>query len=861
MSANQSRALTVFHNTVVNNYHIYNSLFLQLPFNDVYETGVLLPILSKACQKGYQKGKSPFQILSRFFKKQTELVTEQEQIDALFRLIQYIERQIVLFDSVEDAAYAQNHDMQGSGTIPYLANEAEYRSKTTALKQQLQDYRIRVVLTAHPTQFYPGPVLGIMGDLAQAIAASDLPFIEKLLQQLGKTPLFNRTKPTPYDEAVSLIWYLENIFYFAIGDIIQRIDEHVFDLQGLPENSFIDLGFWPGGDRDGNPFVTADITLKVAARLKSSILKCYYRDVRKLKRRLTFDQVDEQLLAIEQQLYQGAYLGEQDFSLSVEDLLQQLEQIQQHLLAHHNALFVDEVQDLIRKVRAFGFHFACLDVRQDSRVHHKVMCELAEQTNALPTDYADLQTEAQLKALSAVEKAVSIGDCKTDIAEDTLKSIAAIQTIQQLNGEAGANRYIISNCQSALNVMEVLAFFKLGGWTQDQVSVDIIPLFETITDLSHAPQIMRDLFANPDYQAHVRQRGMRQTIMLGFSDGTKDGGYLAANWSILKAKEALSAVAQAHGIQVVFFDGRGGPPARGGGETHKFYASLSNEIENSEIQLTVQGQTISCNFGTVQSARYNLEQLLSAGLSTAIRDDNCAGWRQQDRQMLDGMANTSLQAYEAFKQDPKFIPYLEKISTLPYYSKTNIGSRPGKRSDSDTLKFEDLRAIPFVGAWSQLKQNVLGYYGVGQALKQLDAQGHAEALQQLYAESLFFKALMDNSMMSICKSFMPLTQYLQDDPEFGEFWKKIFAEFNDAKASLKHISKRDTLLADKPVRRASIDIREKIVLPLLTIQQYSLQRIEQLKQADQPDQKLIAVYEKLVTRSLYGNINASRNSV
>ena len=162
---------------------------------------------------------------------------------------------------------------KASGTIPYLANEAEYRSKTTALKQQLQDYRIRVVLTAHPTQFYPGPVLGIMGDLAQAIAASDLPFIEKLLQQLGKTPLFNRTKPTPYDEAVSLIWYLENIFYFAIGDIIQRIDEHVFDLQGLPENSFIDLGFWPGGDRDGNPFVTADITLKVAARLKSSILK------------------------------------------------------------------------------------------------------------------------------------------------------------------------------------------------------------------------------------------------------------------------------------------------------------------------------------------------------------------------------------------------------------------------------------------------------------------------------------------------------------------------------------------------------------------------------------------------------------
>jgi len=168
-----------------------------------------------------------------------------------------------------------------------------------------------------------------------------------------------------------------------------------------------------------------------------------------------------------------------------------------------------------------------------------------------------------------------------------------------------------------------------------------------------------------------------------------------------------------------------------------------------------------------------------------------------------------------------------------------------------------LRAIPFVGAWSQLKQNVLGYYGVGTALQQLDRGD----LQQLYAESFFFKALMDNSMMSICKSFMPLTQYLQDDPEFGPFWKTIFAEFTAAEQQLKQLSGGETLLADKPQRRASIDIREKIVLPLLTIQQYSLQRIEQLKHSDTADQSLIAVYEKLVTRSLYGNINASRNSV
>ncbi|WP_395373814.1 phosphoenolpyruvate carboxylase [Marinicella sp. W31] len=856
MSSNQSRALSLFHNTVVNPYHIYNSLFLQLPFNDVYETGVLLPILSKACEKGYQKGQSPLEIMSLFFEKQTELENEQEQIDALFRLIQYIERQIVLFDSVEDAAYTRNHDMDGSGTISYLAAEAEYQSKKKTLQQKMQDYRIRVVLTAHPTQFYPGPVLGIMGDLTEAIAVSDLPMIEKLLQQLGKTPLFSRVKPTPYDEAVSLIWYLENIFYASIGNIMHRIHDQVFDYGDLPDNSFIDLGFWPGGDRDGNPFVSAETTLKVAARLKSSVLKCYYRDVRKLKRRLTFDQVDEQLLAIEQQLYRGAYLSDVDINYTALDLLNALHKIHANLSERHNALFVDEVEDLMRKVRAFGFHFATLDVRQDSRVHHQVMCEIAERTTALPDNYAELEADSQLDALANANGVVQAQECETTIAQDTLASIDAIRTIQQSNGEAGANRYIISNCQSVLNVMEVLTFFKLRDWSEN-VSVDIIPLFETIDDLHNAPEIMATLYQNDHYRAHLQQRGMRQTMMLGFSDGTKDGGYLAANWSILSAKEQLSAVSSEQGVEVVFFDGRGGPPARGGGETHKFYASLSNEIANSEIQLTIQGQTISCNFGTVESAQYNLEQLLSAGLSTAIRDDNCAGWKQQDRQLLEQMAETSLQAYEAFKKHPKFIPYLEKISTLQYYSKTNIGSRPGKRSDSDTLRFEDLRAIPFVGAWSQLKQNVLGYYGVGEALQQLPA----DALRRLYDESLFFKALMDNSMMSICKSFMPLTQYLRDDPEFGEFWEKIYAEFNAAQEQLKQLSGKDVLLADKPLRRASIDIREKIVLPLLTIQQYSLQRIAQLKQDGSAGQELIPVYEKLVTRSLYGNINASRNSV
>ena len=202
---------------------------------------------------------------------------------------------------------------------------------------------------------------------------------------------------------------------------------------------------------------------------------------------------------------------------------------------------------------------------------------------------------------------------------------------------------------------------------------------------------------------------MKQTIMLGFSDGTKDGGYLMANWSIFKAKEELTQVSREFGIKVIFFDGRGGPPARGGGKTHQFYASLGETIEDEEIQVTVQGQTISSNFGTPDSCQYNLEQLLSSGIFNGVFSQKTKAFPDEDRKTMEELAEISYQAYSDFKAHPKFLGYLERMSTLKFYAKTNIGSRPSKRGGSDKLNFSDLRAIPFVGSWSQLKQNVPGF--------------------------------------------------------------------------------------------------------------------------------------------------------
>ena len=469
-----------------------------------------------------------------------------------------------------------------------------------------------------------------------------------------------------------------------------------------------------------------------------------------------------------------------------------------------------------------------------------------------------MSEKEQVEILTSVQANIDPEDFEEGMTRSTLSSIYAMQEIQEKNGEQGANRYIISNCGSIQGVLQPFAYLRMCGW--EKPSVDVIPLFETVPDLQEAHNVMEKLYNHPVYKEHLERRGNKQTIMLGFSDGTKDGGYLMANWSIYKAKEALSKISREYGIKVVFFDGRGGPPARGGGKTHQFYASLGPTIENEEIQLTVQGQTISSNFGTKDSCTYNLEQLLSSGVSNEIFSDGKNELEEEERKTMMELAESSYQTYTNFKKHPRFIPYLEKMSTLKYYAKTNIGSRPSKRNKSAELNLSDLRAIPFVGSWSQLKQNVPGFFGVGTAMEKLEKEGRFDEVQQLYNNSEFFRTLLENSMMSLTKSFFPLTAYMENDEEFGEFWTIIHDEFERTKAMLLKVTGYKDLMQNQPAGRASIQARERIVLPLLTIQQHALRMVQELSKDAEANEEKLEIYEKMVTRSLYGNINASRNS-
>ncbi|UJP64070.1 phosphoenolpyruvate carboxylase [Mongoliitalea daihaiensis] len=845
-----------YQTEVAKRFTIYNSLFLDLPFQDINKTGTLLPILANKCEEGFNASKTPKEIIQGFFSELMPNQSEAEQHAFLFKMVQYVERQVVLFDSIEDTAFDKIHDLKGKGSIQALVTRVGNDRKREELIEKLKNFSVRLTLTAHPTQFYPGNVLGIITDLEEAIKSNDLGNINLLLQQLGKTPFINKEKPTPLDEAVSLIWFLTNVFYVSIPDILIRllrmldIPLHEWENPGL-----LKVGFWPGGDRDGNPFVTHDTTIQVAEKLQKWILRCYYRDIKKIRKRLTFKNVEPIMVKVENGLFNSLF-DNQNYYHTKDELLADLLEVRQALITQHDGLFLESLDEFILKVRIFGFHFANMDVRQDSRKHDALWEEIIEETvgeEALSAFQAKTADE-KIEYILNFEPALEGIDFKEPFHKEMLKSFDAIKSVQKSNGEDGLHRYIISNCQSAFHVLEV---FKLAllSWGKDvaQLPLDIVPLFETIDDLAEAPKIMEQLYTNPVYKTHLQTRNNKQTIMLGFSDGTKDGGYIRANWSILRAKEELSKLSKTYDIKVVFFDGRGGPPARGGGNMHNFYASHGSQIENAEIQVTIQGQTISANYGKPVSCTYNFEQLLCAGIENELYPSAEKNLNPYQRALIDQMAAVSYQFYKDFKAHPAFLSYLEHVTPLKYFGQVNIGSRPLKRGKDSGLKFEDLRAIPFVGSWAQMKQNIPGFFGVGAALGELKKEGKFDAAKQLYNDSLFFRSLLGNSMQSLAKSFFQGTAYLKDNPTYASLWNLMFEEYQRTVALLLEISGMDTLLQDNPTSKQSIAIREKIVLPLITIQQYAIQSMLERGEDD-------PVLQRLILRTMFGIINAARNA-
>lgn len=846
---NNSLITKKFEKLVNNKFNVYNSLFLNLPYRKVGNIGMLIPLLLNNCKKGLNNGEEPLEIIDAFFSTHTNITDEKEKIDFMFRVIQYVERQVVLYDSVEDAAYSDIMALNDDLSLNEYIHVLKKKKNGNTVFDKLSSFKSRIVLTAHPTQFYTSSVLDIIARLRSLITKNDINEIDITLQQLGLTSLINSRKPTPFDEAKNIIYFLQNVYYDAVIELYSSVKK-VFHKNSFDNPELIKFGFWPGGDRDGNPFVDSKTTKNVADELRMSLMKCYYRDVRELTHKLTFREVEDILAKLKDTLYEAMFNPE--IKINYQEIINPLYQIHDSITNNYNGLYLEELQELIDKVKIFRTHFASLDIRQHHSIHQQTVEQILIREKIIKSNIEELDKAELIDILLNRNFNVKADHFDDEIVIDTIKTISELSQIQSKNGEEGCNRYIISNSEDIYSVLFVFSLLKWCSWGNKKIPFDIIPLFESMEGMANSEAIMKELFELEPYRAHVINRNNTQTVMLGFSDGTKDGGYLKANWSIFKTKENLSEVCKRYDVKVIFFDGRGGPPARGGGKTNSFYASQSDRIANNGIQMTIQGQTISSKYGTQEHFVYNCEQLLAAGLSHSLSErENIIS--ENSRQIIEKLAQISHQKYLNLKSHKMFLPYLENKSTLKYYGKANIGSRPSKRGSKDKLEFKDLRAIPFVGSWSQLKQNVPGYFGVGTAIKTLVKEGQLDDLKKVFKEVPFFKAMILNSMMSLSKCYFELTSYIAKDKEYTEFWNILYDEYNLSKEMTLLISGYNYLMEEEPVSRNSIQIRERIVLPLLVIQQYALQKVEQ-------GSEYLSHYENIVKRSLYGNINASRNS-
>lgn len=858
-----SQKEAVYENEVLTRFELYNSLFLTLPFYQVKHTGTLLPFFSTHIEKGVNDKMDPEAIIESFFGQYEQYIHKADRFDLLFRIIQYIERQVVLFDAIEDAAFSKTGRADDAGSLESLFKRAENNNVLRdKIVNRLKDFSLRLVLTAHPTQFYPGEVLGIITDLTGALKKNDINDIHLLLQQLGKTPFLQKNKPTPVDEARSLAWFLEHVFYPVVSDIQCMVDND-FDANGSireAEKQIVELGFWPGGDRDGNPNVTTESTKEVSALLRTILFRCYYRDFRVMKRRITFRGVEKYMAALQEIFYENSFNPQENQTNVKDAIIFNLSEVKRVLTDYHDGLFVNLVDDLLRKVKIFGTYFSSLDIRQDSSILRKTYQYLYKahpEETGIDADFETLEEADKIMSARFREADLPTDNIKDPLILDMVETIRFVQKIQQSGGPKACHRFIISNCQQASDILSLMELFLWNGWKKETLSIDFVPLFETVDDLKRAAKVMEILYNNKAYQSHLKHRGNKQTIMLGFSDSTKDGGYLMANWSIYKAKMELTAMARKYDVDLTFFDGRGGPPARGGGKTQRFYASMGDEIANDHIQLTIQGQTISSQYGSFDTAHYNIEQLLNAGITSGIKTKPGDTLSQEKKMLIDRMAGASYNKFMELRKHPLFLKYLEELSPLKFLSSLNISSRPVKRNSNSELRLEDLRAISFVTAWSQLKQSVPGCYGVGTALKNADDSGEWDKVQELYNTSGMFKTIIDNSIMSMTKSNFNITAYLKDDEKFGTFWNMLREEFELTKQYFLKLTGNTMLMERYPVERKSIATREKIVLPLVIIQHYAIKKMHNLS-TDDPNYE---IYGKLLTRTVYGIVNAGRNLV
>lgn len=724
---------------------------------------------------------------------------------------------------------------------------------------------VQPVFTAHPTEAVRRVLLNkerdVMRRLVDDIDHTLTPAerrkgrerVRVALTSAWQTSDMPMVKPSVRDEMEHVGYYLTDVLYRVVPGFHEALAEAVTAAYGqcpvLP--AVLQFATWVGGDMDGNPNVGAETMLDTLQAQRAAVLQAYRRDVLSLRTVLTQslsrvavdpavldrlaayrqllpkvaarkparegDMPYRELLELIAARLSATARGSDAGYASHEPFAADLACIDASLAAHrggHAGQFA--LGRLIRRLQCFGFHLATLDLRQDSAVHDAALAALLQQP-----EYAERDPVERAPALHGLIAGEPVAQPDADVAAPVLAVFRAVAQARQHYGAQAIGPYIVSMSRSAADALAVLALARVAGCVEHDnvIPIDVAPLFETVADLQAAEATLRSLFADPVYRAHLRQRGDRQMVMLGYSDSAKDGGLLASRWALQRTQVALTALAQESGIAIAFFHGRGGSASRGGGKTERAVIAAPRGSVNGFLRVTEQGEVIHRKYGVRALAERNLEQAAGAVLRATLRPRPADAREDLWRARVGALAQLSRQHYRALvHDDPGFADYFRAATPIDVIERLRIGSRPSRRGGSGGI--ERLRAIPWVFAWSQNRAGLTAWYGLGTALDTAIADFGRDAVAEMVRDWPFFATLIDDLEMVLAKSDLAIFECYSRlaGAAHAQFFPRIATEFQRCVNTVLAIKGQDYLLQGDRRLAQSIRLRNPYVDPISLLQ-------------------------------------------
>ena len=764
------------------------------------------------------------------------------------------------------------------------------------LKKWLENFEVRPVFTAHPTEAARRSVLSKLSTISELLDEPESPTRERRLAEavdlLWQTDELRLGRPEPLDEAINALYYLDDLFRLTIPEVLDDFSRELsrLGIKLAPTATPLTFGSWIGGDRDGNPNITPEITkqaivlqmghairvtlealdelrqaLSVSTKLAGTsepLLQSVAKDLELLpeieprfKRinveepyRLKATAIRHRLLLTRDRHSNGTeHEPGRDYA-NTEELLNDLMLMYNSLLANRGELIAHGLLErTIRTVAAFGVTHATMDVREHSGAHQRVIEALFPEQN-----YSSFTSEQKCEFLTAqLNDGNRVASSLDDLNAKTLRTFSAIRELQDNFDPTVVETYIISMTKGPEDVLAAAYLAKEAGLIdlrKGVARVDVAPLLETVAELRTAGEILERLLANPTYRKIVEMRGNIQEVMLGYSDSNKDAGIATSQWEIHQAQRKLRDVARKYGIKLRLFHGRGGSVGRGGGPTYDAIIALPWGTLDGQIKMTEQGEVISDKYSLPSLARENVELTLAAALEATVLNRAA---RQSPEDLLKwnasmtAISEASFVRYRALVEHPDLPTYFYQSTPVEQLGNLFLGSRPSRRPDA-SADLSSLRAIPWVFGWTQSRQIVPGWFGVGTGLKAAREAGHGKTMSAMLKDWHFFRTFISNVEMTVAKTDLHTARkYVSTlvEPQFRHLLETIQEEFDLTIKELLLLTGKEEILGDQQILARTLQIRDAYLAPLHLLQISLLKKVRQDKS------------DPLITRALLLTIN------